>query len=202
VWRRGRPLAQCSGLLVQLESGSLELLDDQFGELVFQPGATLLDRSEAPAVVALAVPLGTAPALEADQALVHGLALPLVVDPDAVVVLVQVDRRVIAGLTRVAAVRLERGDGGARRNVRVTATSTPSTKPRAAPLPRPRSIASSPSIRRSTTRLPATARPSPLPRTRRLPDLIPKIDHSRSKGVRHFIQTATVASYKPAGGLP
>ena len=48
-----------------------------------------------------------------------GLAPPLVINPYAVVVLVQVDRRVIAGLTRVAAVRLERGDGGARRDVLV-----------------------------------------------------------------------------------
>ena len=79
----------------------------------------------------------------------HGLALPLVVDLDAVVVLVLVDRRVIAGLTRVAAVRLERGDGGARRNVRVTATSTPSRSREPRRCPRPRSIASSPSIRRS-----------------------------------------------------
>jgi len=80
---------------------------------------TLLDHGEAPAVVALATPLAAAAALEGDQALVHGLALPLVVDPDAVVILIQVDRGVIAGLARVAAIRLERGDGGAPRDVRV-----------------------------------------------------------------------------------
>ena len=85
------------------------------------PRDTLLDHGETPAVVTLAAPLGTAPALEANQALVHGLALPLVVDPDAVLVLIQVDCGVIAGLTRVAAVRLERGDRGPRRNVRVPA---------------------------------------------------------------------------------
>src|SRR5919109_4093740 len=80
----------------------------------------LLDEREAPAVLALAAPPAAAPALEADQALVHGLALPLVVDPEAVVILVQVDRRVVAGLARVAAVRVKRGDGGAGRDVRVT----------------------------------------------------------------------------------
>jgi hypothetical protein len=69
-------------------------------------GATPLDYSEAPAIVALAAPLATAPALETDQALVHGLALPLVVDPDATLILVQVDRCVIAGLIRIAAVRI------------------------------------------------------------------------------------------------
>ena len=82
---------------------------------------TLLDHGEVRAVVALAAPLGAAPALEADQALVHGLAPPLVVDPDAAVILVQVDRRVTAGLARVAAVRLEGGDGGATRDERIPA---------------------------------------------------------------------------------
>jgi hypothetical protein len=83
------------------------------------PSQAALDHGEAPAVVTFDARLRTAPALEADQALVHGLAPPLVVDPDAVVILVQVDRHVITGLVRVAAVGLERGDGGARRNLGV-----------------------------------------------------------------------------------
>ena len=62
---------------------------------MFQPGATLLDHGEPHAVVALAAPLDPAPAIEPDQALVHGLAPPLIVDPDTVVVLRQVDRRMI-----------------------------------------------------------------------------------------------------------
>jgi hypothetical protein len=63
--------------------------DRPLGELVVtSTRRMLLDHGKTPAVVALAAPLGTASALEADQALLHGLAPPLVIDPDAVVVLV------------------------------------------------------------------------------------------------------------------
>ena len=84
--RHRRALPEGPRAVVQLESRLLEacLSTRALGELVVPPRATLLEHGESLPML-LVAPVGTAPALEADQALVHGLVPTLVVDPDAVV---------------------------------------------------------------------------------------------------------------------